>query len=246
MTIFTGGAFLAAFIYAGYARDQVTLMANAMGVQKDAAVAAQKAAETAKKQLEITDRPWVGVGLTIKQKIMFSDWNNQRGINVPLSFALKNYGASPARNVTIVSQIRPHPGNAHARELDDPQKKMCIQARKQAIEKPINGVTIFPADTVIEDSGVGISGGEIYKTTDKILFSVFGCIDYTFADGQHGHTAFRMLLGGQPERGQWSGLPFQLGNDSAYAKQWEDTHVHVGTAASYMFRSDPSGGNYTE
>jgi len=231
---------------ASVAKDQVRQLETLVDAANKQNGAMNRQLAIMQKQLEVTDRPWIGVDVSIKDKIMFSDWNEARGINVTLSFSLKNYGASPARNITIVSQIRPHPGNTRARELDEPQDKMCAEARIRATERPISGVTTFPNDTKIEELGVGISGGGIYKTDEKILFSVLGCVDYTYANEQHGHTAFRMLLGGQPERGQWAGLPFRIGNDSAYTKRWENFPVQVGTTDSFMFQADPNGGNYAE
>jgi hypothetical protein len=238
MTIATVVIAVATVVYAIYAGKQWHVMTDQLGYMQ--------------KQLEITDRPWVGVDVAIKDKIMFSEWVTERNVNrqisVPLSFSLKNYGASPARNITIIARLLPYPGNAHARELDGPEDKLCAESRKQAKEQPIRGITIFPDDTKIEESGTGYY---VLNANEKILYSVLGCVDYTYADGQHGRTAFRMLLGGPFEHGQWSGLPYKLGNDDALTKKWKEPPprvgtINVGTADTFEFSPDPNGGNYAE
>jgi hypothetical protein len=129
----------------------------------------------------------------IVKPLIFSDWNGSKGIMVDLKFDLKNYGQAPAVNLRIFPNVTRHPGNPRRQELDAPQQATCDSARTQADENPIGGIAIFPGESHSVEQGVGISG--IYETDDPTLFSVYGCIDYTYGNRRHGQTGFRMLLG---------------------------------------------------
>jgi hypothetical protein len=51
----------------------------------------------------------------------------------------------------------------------------------------------------------------VYKTNDPILFSIYGCVDYSYGDNvRHGQIGYRMVLG-QDVSGQIFGLPFVEG-----------------------------------
>ena len=143
--------------------------------------------------MEAEKRPWIRATVTAVKPVIFSDWNGNNRINVPIKLDLKNYGDAPAVNVRIFPQIAQHPGNPRRRELDAPQQSACASARAQADENAIGGIAIFPGESQSDEQIPGVSG--IYKADEPILFSVYGCIDYTYGNNRHGQTGFRMLLG---------------------------------------------------
>jgi hypothetical protein len=73
----------------------------------DSQIAAlQTQAEIMRGQLNIMvdqKRPWVGTHISLLDPVIFTDWNNNKGVNIRLKFVLKNYGDSPAINVRLSS-----------------------------------------------------------------------------------------------------------------------------------------------
>ncbi len=163
--------------------------------------------------MEAAQRPWVSVAVTLAEPPRLTAWGGQKGINVSLRFELKNYGTVPAVNARIESPIVLHPGNIKRSELDVPQKEACDRARASSDANPIGGVTVFPGVPVFVEQGTGISG--VYKTDDPVLFSILGCVDYTYLGNRHGQTGFRMLLG-HVDKGRIYGIPFVEGKPHPY------------------------------
>jgi hypothetical protein len=56
-------------------------------------------------------RPWIRARVSLADPIIFTDWNNNRGIDLQLNFTLKNCGESPAVNIRIMPRVMVHPGN---------------------------------------------------------------------------------------------------------------------------------------
>ncbi len=205
-------------------------------------------------QLEVMQnekRPWIKVSVSTKDPLRFSEWSGDKGILIRLQFELKNAGDAPAVNLRVFSQIRPHPGNPKRSELDGPQNEACIQARTQADENAIGGIAIFAGDSTALEPVVGASG--IYKTNDPILFSVYGCVDYTYAGTRHRQTGYRMMLG-RVITNQIHGLPFIEGIPEPYPEPIPPDLLAAGYPAKppniglmqpsdFYFRPD-DGGNY--
>jgi hypothetical protein len=203
--------------------------------------------------METDKRPWLRVDVSVSKPIVFSEWSGTKEINVPLTFNLKNYGQAPAINVRVWPSISQHPGISRWKELDGPQKIACEEARTQADENTIGGFAIFPGESNPDARTIGI--GNIYQTDDRILFSVFGCVDYTYGDGRHGQTGFRMRLG-QVINKRELGLAFIQGTVQPYdepispellAKGYPTTPPKMGymQPGDVFFRPD-EGGNYAK
>jgi hypothetical protein len=203
--------------------------------------------------METDKRPWIRATVTISEPIRFENWNGSRGIEASLHFNLKNFGDSPAVNLRIAPEIILHPGNPKRSELDVPQKDTCARASTEADENAIGGIAVFPSESAEIDLGAGLSG--IYKTDEPILFSILGCVDYTFAGYRHGQTGFRMLLG-HTVKNQIFGLPFVEGSPEPYpepispellAKGYPAKPPNIGLLQSgdFIFRPD-DGGNYAK
>ncbi len=147
-------------------------------------------------------------------------------------------GPAPARNVTVAHAIVPHPRGTSNTSLDSSLAKLCEEAEKSSNIDKIGGPSVFPGQIRSIERAAGSE--PIYKADEPVLFSVQGCADYTFGDGRHGKTAFRMLLG---HAGPvfWEGLRFQPSPPP-------DGKIALGKTtldrAQFDFKEDPSGGNY--
>jgi hypothetical protein len=148
-------------------------------------------------QLDVMEkerRPWISANVSLVDPVIFTEWNNSKGINVQLKFILKNHGDSPAINVRIWPQIMEHPGNPNRNELDGAQNKICQDTNAQANADPIGGFAIFPNDEITrEGPNIGISGQMLFNK--RQLFAILGCINYTYAGNRRGETGYRFLLG---------------------------------------------------
>jgi hypothetical protein len=199
--------------------------------------------------MEIDKRPWIRANVELKE-LRLTEWANDKHIFTSLTFDLKNYGESPAINIVIFTNVGPHPGNSERPKLDADQKVMCEQARANATANPIGGPTIFPTESNPIQSGAG-SGG-IYKTGEPTIFSVNGCIDYSYGKDRHGETGFRMILG-KVANNRIVGIPFIEGKPETILvtpklfKQGFpiDSKVAIVPPDNLLFRPD-EGGNYAK
>jgi hypothetical protein len=199
--------------------------------------------------MEIEKRPWIRANVELKE-LRFTEWAGDKFINTILVFDLKNYGESPAANIVISTLVGPHPGNTERMKLDADQQLMCNQGRTQAVAYPIGGPTIFPTESNPIHGGAG-SGG-LYKTGEPTIFSVNGCIDYSYGKDRHGETGFRMIIG-KIEGNIVVGLPFVEGTPQTIPVTPElfkqgfpiDSKVAIIPPDGLLFRPD-EGGNYAK
>jgi hypothetical protein len=161
--------------------------------------------------METDKRPWIESKVSIVDPIIFTEWAGHKGINLKLKFDLKNHGQVPAINLKTWTVITPHPGNDKRSKIDALQQSACDSVRKQADENSISGIAVFLGESTSVQSGTGAMGD--YDKADPILFSVYGCIDYTYGNARHGQTGFRMILG-KVEKNLIVGLPFVEGSIS--------------------------------
>ncbi len=90
---------------------------------RDAANAATSAANTASRQLELTDRPWVSVEAFIASPVIYDG----KTIQANFSFVAKNIGHSPAQNVSIAPRLIPAFMGDDVREM---QRRICDGAAR--------------------------------------------------------------------------------------------------------------------
>jgi hypothetical protein len=129
-------------------------------------------------------RPWVKVTPAV-DKVIFSDWNGNKQIQVNINFILRNTGPSPAVNIHIVPSMLHHPFNTDTiglRAMNDLQKRDCDAAREEAINNPSGGVPVFSGDTQNVSRGVGS------PVDDTNAYSIQGCVDYSYSATYHGRT----------------------------------------------------------
>jgi hypothetical protein len=163
-----------------------------------AANAAKTASETAQKQLEQSERPWLKVSFSIATPgITFTNGGMQLNV-VP---HIENVGNSVATGVVSPMKVfLADDGDAIFKEPLKRQKELCDQLATQSVTHS-NGVVIFPNDS--DDSwgyGLGLSKGEVDAakklagvkgsppTGPKLLIPiVYGCVDYTFDTSERHH-----------------------------------------------------------
>jgi len=192
-------------------------------------------------------RPWLSITPKLENVPRF-DWKGQISIQVNIGFEFRNYGRLPAQNITFKLGVSPWPGNLNIKRLDPVQRDLCVAAENEAMEHKTAGITVFPDQKPINlppaaEVGIGIPV-PLYKTQPEILFSSYGCVDYTFADGSHGKALFRYFLGSKATGNIRTGIPIKPGKPMEPG-QPEPT-ISIFTPADLDFSIDPSGGNYIQ
>jgi hypothetical protein len=139
-------------------------------------------------------RPWIASNVAVSGVRFFDD----KTMGISFNFKLINFGRYTARNIQIIPEV--HPIKTGPWEFSDAQKAACQRARKSADQDKGGGVTIFPGEISTIPIGTSVPGLEIAEASspakDRIVFAVFGCIDYTFSSMEsHGQTGFRFILG---------------------------------------------------
>ncbi len=150
----------------------------------------------ATKQLDVMkeqSRPWIRVDITFARPIMFTQWAGQKHVNMSFKFDIKNFGQIPAINIRIFTHVQQNPTGDRKFVLDADQSGVCRSAMETADRDKSGGVAAFPQEPKIVENGGGTGG--LYKTDDRIIFIINGCVDYTYGDGLHGQTGFRKMLG---------------------------------------------------
>lgn len=152
-----------------------------------AAIAAKSAAETAAKQLELTDRPWVTVDMFINSPLISTD----NGVQMDFVFVPKNIGHSPAQNVSINPHLVPIFIGEDVREM---QKRICESAVQ---DQSVNfKYVLFPNEPYSEPMGLSMSVEAINAHwgklpaglhPDPIPITILGCVDYTYETSQRHH-----------------------------------------------------------
>jgi hypothetical protein len=175
-------------------------------------------ASISKSQLQFQEsvsRAWLKADIALDGPIIFTEWANDKFLNVQLKFALKNTGTVPAVNTRILTQIVPFGGSDRSVRLAKIQAQMCEQARQLSDEDKIGGEAAFPNAEKTVRTGSGTGG--LYKVGDPGALAVLGCIDYTYGDDRHGQTGFRKILG-KVENHQVVGIPFVSGQPKTPAE----------------------------
>lgn len=148
------------------------LMANE--ISRNTADAAKSAATTAEKQLELSERPWIGLDNEI---VLDSpvDVSGKTPLETQSTEVFKNFGRSPALNVVQF------PGLVTSeRDLDREFPRTCAAAREAAGEGPIKNNlardAIFPGKEVHRKYIRGLPPNPTFPIKGVYLF---GCIAYT-------------------------------------------------------------------
>ena len=141
-------AFGAVLIYAG-----VTLLI--WRANQTSADAAKTAADTAARQLELSERPWVFADIAPVMPLTFDN----TGMNLTLQFVVKNTGHSPAF-VWKDEEIFAEPSGK------DPiaeRERFCHDVQLAEIKNPKFSDTVFPGVVPPQNISLGVSWENIRK-----------------------------------------------------------------------------------
>jgi hypothetical protein len=130
---------VAAALYTHYARKQLKAINDQFPELHTSAEAAKKSADTAARQLELAERPWVSAGIAIAGPFDFT----VNGANIHLKLHLQNTGPSPALNTVI--EGRPvdsaFTGGPDTLQMRD---EACNAANGMIQKFPTSGIALFP------------------------------------------------------------------------------------------------------
>jgi hypothetical protein len=214
-----------------------------------------KQIEAINRQLDISEtdkRPWIKVQITLRKNILFSEWSNEKSIQVPLNLEFKNYGAVPAINLQVL--VMTGPRLLHPKEVTVAAQRICDNAGASAAEQSApTGLAVFPGES---ESTTTTVGNRYWDLEGQSAFSVYGCLDYTYGNSRHGQTAFRMILGRSID-GHIRGLPFVSGPPRPYeeavspellAQGFPKDPPKIGMmpTTDLIFERDALGGNYAK
>lgn len=210
----TWAAFIAASIYALIAACQTYEL-------RKAAEAAQRSANFAQRQLEITDRPWISVEATSN-----TEWVPNALIGGPLIFdasgrgsltvelTLRNIGRSVATDVYVRQEVIATSIDAASLRIPiDEQKRICGGQNTYAGSKSAYMTdpryTIFPNDYQIEFSKSTFDTHNLVDTLPglkrgkPVIPYLLGCVDYEYGSLSVNHqTGFIYeVLGGRDHQG---------------------------------------------
>jgi hypothetical protein len=185
---------------AGSINDRISDAVGKLQLQADQT---SRSANTAAKQLELIDRPWISVAFTPDAALVFR--NNQ--IQSSLRVHFKNVGHAVATDVFV--SVKEFLTNDPFREVLPQQDRACDGAAIRKKGADTLGMTLFPNT---EDNslwiGVGIPMSEIMANLtdthltpdfhDKVFGPIYlvGCVDYQYAASPiHHQTRFAYQVG---------------------------------------------------
>lgn len=130
--------FLAALVYSYFAYQQWQVTKDSADAANKAAVAAKEAADTAARQLEMSERPWVSSAATISSPF----WMDENGANLILKFEMVNIGHTPAIGTFTYPKF--FPLSSAQQESESQEKQTCESAIRIT---RFSDETLFPNTT---------------------------------------------------------------------------------------------------
>lgn len=163
----------------------------------------------------LSERPWLDVTPEIFQGVHFSTFFDQRHVFIPIRCNIVNSGGSPARNVTCRIRIDSAPyvmDNQFRADVEARLDMLCKDTAEFATNNPRSGISIFNKTNPITISQGAESIDARYFTKESTIYIVQGCVDYTYANDEHGQTTFRYLVGKFGVDKTLHGIPFIVGS----------------------------------
>jgi hypothetical protein len=159
---------------------------------RKSAGAAKSAAETAQKQLEISDRPWMKDLVKADSALTF---DNKGNANLTIIGSAKNIGHSVATGVTMNAQWIALPMDEYFTEPTKRQTEFCDKIAKTQLDPMKWGAAVFPDDHADTRMTLSISRKDIdasrvpFKGQPGKNFGSFivGCIDYQYSSSTQRH-----------------------------------------------------------
>jgi hypothetical protein len=160
--------------------------------------------ETMQRQLELSERPWIGEEIALASPLTFDDKLGKMDVTI----TLKGFGNSPAVNVHPFCKLSAL--KYQNRAIATFEDNTCGKLGEQTEQDPRAGDMLFPAETHIEVNGVAVSQVEIaeaIKFNSAVMkFDMGGlfapllvcCVDYRFAFSKVHHQTRRTYFMGIP------------------------------------------------
>jgi hypothetical protein len=188
---------------------------------RKSANAAKEASETASKQLELSDRPWVDARIAINGPFEF----NINGGNIHLGFELLNAGHLPALN-TVVEALPVDSNFTGTRQPEEYVAQACRTANRMIEEYPSLGVALFPNIPFAEGETITLTAADLAKYHGKgsrfpgiiLQPSVVVCVGYrpTFKSVIY-HTSYIFQLS-RVDASNKTSVQFKIGEDVPQAE----------------------------
>ncbi|MBZ5679748.1 MAG: hypothetical protein LAO24_06560 [Acidobacteriia bacterium] len=148
--------------------------------------------ETAQKQFEAADRPWVAVDIALAAPLTYNESN---GLSAVFYFLPKNIGRSPAQNIWVDPLLVPA---FMGDDVSEAEKRACDKAVKH---DELLRYFLIPGQSYRQQIGLGMSNAEVNSHWNKFELSrgpidlipivLVGCVDYTYeASTRHHQTGF--------------------------------------------------------
>jgi hypothetical protein len=154
---------------------------------KESTKAAARAANAAQKQLEMSERPWITVALSVNGPLQF----DSRGwATVHVQSVMKNVGHSVATHITLYPSI--DMGTEHLLKIIGKQSYNCEFMRNNIDNSGVNVITLFPEESHIDNFAFQLTKEDIDKAArgpDNNLtrIAIYGCADYGMAFTSENH-----------------------------------------------------------
>jgi hypothetical protein len=165
---------------------------------KKAAEGAKSAADTAAKQLEMSERPWVVEDFAVSGPLLFMPNGNA---TITIQSTIRNVGHSVA--VDVQDYIAGFPEEfGNFTKVEDEQKEMCDRMRdRPKLSKTGSGAILFPGgEPYVADNTLTFSKESIMKARlprgkefapEILSFVIYGCVNYGFTfSKEHHQTGF--------------------------------------------------------
>ena len=132
---------------------------------------------TAQKQLEMTERPWVSVTMTINSPFVF----DVNGAHVGLKVSIKNIGHSPAVRIWPDAEMVIMPPR-QTNELAAERNRFCSQTKIPQEKLPQIGDTLFPGEDDEQDWELHMKRVDIERASNRdggfIMPVIIACVPY--------------------------------------------------------------------
>lgn len=144
---------------------------------KESTGAATASSNTAQKQLEMTERPWISVKMTISSPFVF----DVNGAHVGLKVAIKNIGHSPAVRIWPDAELVIMPPN-QTNELTTERNRFCAQTKVPQEKLPQIGDTLFPDEPDEQEWELHMKRVDIERASNReggfIMPVIIACVPY--------------------------------------------------------------------
>jgi hypothetical protein len=183
-----------------------------------------------KKQLEVTDRPWIKVtgididvleflGRDFKPFPPFGEWAHAQPDHLWGNFSIniKNVGHSVATQINVQSQlIAPHWQNGYSDVVKDELQKFCLTLAQQEDASHDSNTILFPDESYAAGNGSSVLVDNDHinhgEQGDFIVLALVGCVDYQFSSSaKHHQTTFVYEFFRAQDRLRW----FPIGENHA-------------------------------